>query len=108
VHLENVQAVLVPFRDADVERPLEPTGTQQRGVELRRQVRGAHHQHHLLFLAGAGFGVESVELDEQLHQASLALERRAVAVVVQRARASYGVHLVDEDDGRAHLSRALE
>mmetsp|Transcript_17363 Transcript_17363/g.42781 ORF Transcript_17363/g.42781 Transcript_17363/m.42781 type:complete len:527 (+) Transcript_17363:864-2444(+) len=108
VNLEDGEAVQGGLGNPDVEGALEAPRAQQRRVQLRAEVRGAHHQHHLLFLARDRFGLESVELDEKLHEAGLALERGGVAAAVQRAAAADGVQLVDEDDGRRHLPRAFE
>ena len=108
VHLEDGEPVLVTLGNADVEGSLESTRAKERRVELRAEVGGAHHEHHLLVHTRVSLGVEAVELDEELQQTGLAFLRGAVHVAVESARAADGVELVDEDDRRRHLPRALE
>ena len=91
-----------------MEGSLESTGAKERRVELRAEVSGAHHEHHLLVRARVSLGIEAVELHEELQQPRLAFLRGAVHVAVEGARAADGVELVDEDDSRGHLPRALE
>ena len=91
---QNVGAALVVWR-MDDDRPVEPTGPQQRRVEDVRTVRGRQHDHP--FRAG-----EAVHLGQDLVQGLFALV--VTAERIRAARPADGVDLVDEDDRRGDLA----
>ena len=112
MHLKDGEPVLVALGNADVEGSLESTRAKERRVELRAEVGGAHHEHHLPVPARVRLGVEPVELDEELQQTGLAFLRGAVHVAVESARAADGVgspsmKMITGDTVLARLNRSL-
>ena len=96
--LEDLDA-LVLGRERHEDLPVEPAGTQQRGVEDVGPVRGRHHH-------DAFGGFEAVHLGEHLVERLLAFV--VTAAEPGAALAADRVDLVDEDDRGRLLLRGLE
>ena len=84
-------------RRGDEHLTVEAAGTKQRGIEVLKTVRGAHHDDPVV-------GGEAVQLDEQLVQRLILL----TVEPVPRARGADRVELVDEDDRGRVLPRLGE